>query len=417
MTPHDTGEDRSELVYFGTPASGTRMLGLSMATVAKIASVVLGAMAVIGLASGVVRLVIGIVLLVALLASLWATMVVHVHPLAWVKMWLSSRLARRSRGVTLEGQFLMSRGTRQLVGGLYVLGETPTLLLRAQRDEASAWSELLNEVSNRLISHGEVVVRSAILPQTLVEDLRSCSAAYRRLALGSYQIATTMLVVAPPGAPRARRVAMARAITGLAALGHSDRLTLVAPEVPSQLIDDACGNLSATFSTDGTTIDERVDMLIGAEFAASMYVVTGWPGRSIDPRMLLALFGPGPPSRVVSIIIRPIETARAQRHVARHRTEMVADRRLRRERGYLDRARDDYREATAQTQEEDLLAGYRLCRYQLIVALLAPSPSQLVASRAALETLAASAQLRLKVGLGEQRALFERALLGVNGWS
>lgn len=72
---------------------------------------------------------------------------------------------------------------------------------------------------------------------------------------------------------------------------------------------------------------------------------------------------------------------------------------------------------TALTQEEELLAGFRLCRYQLLVVLLAPSPQRLVGSRTALENVAASAQLRLSIGLGEQRSLFERALMGANGWS
>lgn len=408
---------RGESVYFGTPASGTQIMGLSMTTVAKISMVVLVGMAVVGLGSPTQRVLVGVVLVLVTLAVAAATIFLQVHPLAWVKMQIAARLRRRTRGVICEGGLLMSRGTHQLVGGVSVVGDASALSLRARPDEADAWSQLLNEASNRLLDHGEMILRSAIIPHTLVEDLTQCSATYRALALESYRVATTLLMVAPPGSLRSRRVALSRAITGVQMLTSHDRLNLAPPERPEDLLNASCGCLSTNFSHDGVVANEHVDMLVGEGFVASTYRVTGWPGRSVDPRALLPLFAPGPPSRIVSLVARPVEAARAQRHVARHRTEMVADRRLRRERGYLDRARDEHREVTALTQEEELLAGFRLCRYQLLVVLLAPSPQRLVGSRTALENVAASAQLRLSIGLGEQRSLFERALMGANGWS
>ncbi|WP_298212169.1 SCO6880 family protein [Ferrimicrobium sp.] len=412
------GDEReSDLVYFGTPASGTQMLGLPITLVAKLAFGLVIVIGVAGLGNEMARLVIAAVLGVCLVILFGITLLLKAHPLAWVKMKVGAKLARRAPGFTAEAQLLRSVGSRQLIGGFVITDETPAATLRAERNHGDAWAHLLNEASNRLVPHGEMVLRSSILPQTLFEDLSQCAKSYRELALTTYRVQTSLLVTSPPGTPRRQRAALSRTITGLRMANHFEGITLAVPERPWELIDTACGGISESFSTAGTQTSEGVEMLVGERFAASTYRVDGWPGRSVDPRMLLALFAPGPPSRVVSLVVRPVEVRRAQREVARHRTEMVADRRLRRERGYLDRARDDHREATSLTQEEELLAGYRLCRYQLLVVLLAPSAQRLAPSRAALEELAASAQLRLRLVLGEQRSLFERALLGVTGWS
>lgn len=409
--------DQHNLVYFGTPASGTQMLGLRVAVVARFALAVVVVIGVLGLANPMMRLALvigGIVGGAALVATIrWF----KIHPFASMKMFVGARVTRRTPGVSTDAQLLLSSGSRQLIGGFVVTDETPAAILRAKQEYGDAWAHLLTEASNRLVPHGGLVLRSAILPQTLFEDLSECSKSYRELALTTYGVQTSLLVTGPPGSLRRHRAALVRTMTGLGRTNHIEGITLASPEVPSELIDRACGAISSSFSTAGAQASERVEMLVGDEFVASTYRVEGWPGRSVDPGMLLGLFAPGPPSRVVSLIVRPVETRRAQREVARHRTEMVADRRLRRERGYLDRARDDYREATSLTQEEELLAGYRLCRYQVLVVLLAPSAQRLVASRTGLEELAASAQLRLKLVLGEQRTLFERAILGVTGWS
>jgi hypothetical protein len=417
MSTLDDRDEPAELIYFGTPASGTRMMGLSITTVAKLASIVIVAMVVIGLGDGIARVVVCVALALGGLALLVTTLVLRLHPVAWLKMTVGARLNRSSNGVAVDAQLLRCPGSRQLVAGLAVLGETPSLGLRARPDQGEAWAQLLNEASNRLPPHGEFVLRSSILPQTLREDLSQRSDVYRELALDSYTVSTSLLVTSPPGSQRRQRVAVTRTMAGLQTLSQLDRVSLAPPNRPSELIDGSCGAISRSFSAVGAKASEEVEMLVGEEFVASTYLVEGWPGRSVDPRMLLPFFAPGPPSRVVSLVVRPLESRRAQRHVARHRTEMVADRRLRRERGYLDRARDEYREATALTQEEELLAGYRLCRYQLLVVLLAPSAQRLLASRAALDELAASAQLQLSLCLGAQRSRFEQAILGVTRWS
>jgi hypothetical protein len=298
-----------------------------------------------------------------------------------------------------------------------IVGATPTPVLRARRDECEDWVHLLNEAANRLPSHGELTVRSSILPMALAEDLATTSPTYRALAIQSYCVSTSLIVASPPGQLRRQRIAVARTLSGLFNVQGIDRLSLSRPIRPEDLLDDSCGFASRSFSGPGARMSESVDLLVADEFAASVYVVDGWPGRSIDPQMLLPLFAPGPPSRVVSLVLGPLEVRRAQRQVARHRTEMVADRKLRRDRGYLDRARDDYREATALSQEDELLAGFRLCRYRVLVVLLAPNPQSMVTSRTALEEIAAAAQLRVVIAFGEQRRLFEQALAGVPGWS
>lgn len=417
MNTIDERENPAELIYFGTPASGTQMMGLSIATVAKLATIVIVVIGIVGLGNGLARILASVVLALFAGVLLITTMVLKLHPIGWLKMTTRARFSRSSKGVAIESQLLRCVGSRQLMAGFTVLGETPSLGLRAQADHGEAWAQLFNEASNRLPAHGELVLRSSILPQAIREDLSHRPEVFRELALESYEVSTALLVVSPPGSQRRQRVALSRTMTGLQSVGQLDRVHLTPPDRPIELIDSSLGVISRSFSSTGAQASEEVEMLVAEEFVASTYLVEGWPGRSVDPRTLLPIFSPCPPSRVVSLVVRPVDNRRAQRHVARHRTEMVADRRLRRERGYLDRARDDYREVTALTQEEEILAGYRLCRYQLLVVLLAPSAQRLVASRAALEELAASAQLKLKLCFGEQRSLFERAILGVTRWS
>lgn len=143
------------------------------------------------------------------------------------------------------------------------------------------------------------------------------------------------------------------------------------------------------------------------------YWVAEWPRVGVGPEFLApVLLGQG--RRAFTVVMEPIEPARAYRMAQRARTADVAESELRRRGGFLSSARRAREAEVARRREAELADGHGSYRFSGYLRVTALSATQLEADCEAAEQDAAQAGLELHRLQGEQeRGLLSTLPLGV----
>ena len=133
------------------------------------------------------------------------------------------------------------------------------------------------------------------------------------------------------------------------------------------------------------------------------YWVAEWPRVDVQPDFLGPLLF-APLRRTLSVVMEPIDPARAARQVAQARTAGLADGELRRRNGFLTSARHSRENQSVDERDVELADGHAQFRYSGYLGVTADSHAELVASCAALEQAAGHARLEVRRLFGQQDA-------------
>jgi hypothetical protein len=135
----------------------------------------------------------------------------------------------------------------------------------------------------------------------------------------------------------------------------------------------------------------------------AVYWVAEWPRMDVGPEFLGPLLF-APLNRTLSVVLEPVDPARAARQVAQARTAGLADAELRRRGGFLSTARHQRERQSVEAREVELADGHAQLRYSGFVGVAAGSPDELEAACAALEQAAGHARLEVSRLFGQQDA-------------
>ena len=135
------------------------------------------------------------------------------------------------------------------------------------------------------------------------------------------------------------------------------------------------------------------------------YWVAEWPRVDVGPEFLSPLLL-GTVRRRVSVVMEPINPARAVRQAERARTADVADAELRRRGGFLATARRAREAEVAARREAELADGHASFRFSGYVCVSAPTPEQLGAACDSTEQAASQCRLELRRLYGDQERAF-----------
>jgi hypothetical protein len=135
------------------------------------------------------------------------------------------------------------------------------------------------------------------------------------------------------------------------------------------------------------------------------YWIAEWPRVDVGPEFLGPLLL-GSVRRTVTVVMEPLDPARAVRQVERARTADIADAELRRRGGFLATARRAREAEVAVRREEELADGHASFRFSGYVSVAAPSREQLAAACDATEQAASQCRLELRRLYGAQEEAF-----------
>lgn len=400
-------DDSSPRILIGLPARGSSVLGLPVTRVAVAAALLVVGMAVSWTLGRYWP--IGVVTegaaLVAVRLSGW-------HPLAGALV-VCARWRRRAGGLVEEQGVLEARGR----GSAVLLALQSPIAGVALPGRAADLARLLEEAASQARPEDLVVISSVIGPELAFVDPEALSGVTRSLASHAYRVNTGMIVASRRGGRRAR-AHLRRVALGLEATSEGlEAIRLRHASSPRRQLVSSLGRMIDPCLVLEGGLVESATAIAGPGFAARAFVVSSWPKQAIDPGLLGAVLAPIPPARLVALVLGPVAERQALARIGRHRTELAADRLLRRERGFLLGSKDAFVEEAAAQLEEELQGGRRLCRYQLVLVVLAPKERLLERAEQALEVQAARARLALRRADGHHRELLEVALAGVRGWS
>jgi len=131
------------------------------------------------------------------------------------------------------------------------------------------------------------------------------------------------------------------------------------------------------------------------------YWVAEWPRTDVSPDFLGPLLF-APLRRTLSVVMEPVDPARAARQVAQARTAGLADGELRRRNGFLTSARHLRERQSVDEREVELSDGHAQFRYSGYLGVTADTRDGLVAACAALEQAAGHARLEVRRLFGQQ---------------
>lgn len=143
------------------------------------------------------------------------------------------------------------------------------------------------------------------------------------------------------------------------------------------------------------------EMRIGANFGLGLSL-SSWPPSAVAAGFALPMLRPAPPRRVVFMRLRSVSPKRALRGAQRHRSEALANAKMRANAGFMTKTQDALGEVDLQRQEEELATGHSLYEHEFGVLLLAGSRSSLRKGVSELDLLASAAQVRLDKAYGRQ---------------
>jgi hypothetical protein len=133
----------------------------------------------------------------------------------------------------------------------------------------------------------------------------------------------------------------------------------------------------------------------------AVYWVAEWPRVDVQPDFLGPLLF-APLRRTLSVVMEPVDPARAARQVAQARTAGLADGELRRRNGFLTSARHTRERQSVDERDVELADGHAQFRYSGYLGVTADCHAELVASCAALEQAAGHARLEVRRLFGQQ---------------
>jgi len=131
------------------------------------------------------------------------------------------------------------------------------------------------------------------------------------------------------------------------------------------------------------------------------YWVAEWPRVDVHPDFLGPLLF-APLRRTLSVVMEPIDPARAARQVAQARTAGLADGELRRRNGFLTSARHARERQSVDERDIELADGHAQFRYSGYLGVTADSRAELDAACASLERAAGHARLEVRRLFGQQ---------------
>ena len=133
------------------------------------------------------------------------------------------------------------------------------------------------------------------------------------------------------------------------------------------------------------------------------YWVAEWPRVDVQPDFLGTLLF-APLRRTLSVVMEPVDPARAARQVAQARTAGLADGELRRRNGFLTSARHSRESQSVDERDVELADGHAQFRFTGYLGVTADSHAELNASCAALEQAASHSRLDVRRLFGQQDA-------------
>jgi uncharacterized membrane protein YeaQ/YmgE (transglycosylase-associated protein family) len=131
------------------------------------------------------------------------------------------------------------------------------------------------------------------------------------------------------------------------------------------------------------------------------YWVAEWPRVDVQPDFLGPLLF-APLRRTLSVVMEPVDPARAARQVAQARTAGLADGELRRRNGFLTSARHTRERQSVDERDVELADGHAQFRFSGYLGVTADTPAELEAACAALEQAAGQARLEVRRLYGQQ---------------
>jgi hypothetical protein len=133
----------------------------------------------------------------------------------------------------------------------------------------------------------------------------------------------------------------------------------------------------------------------------AVYWVSEWPRIDVHPDFLGPLLF-APLRRTLSMVMEPVDPARAARQVAQARTAGVADSELRRRNGFLTTARHARERESVDDRDVELADGHAQFRFTGYVGVTADSEAELTAACAALEQAAGQSRIEVRRLYGQQ---------------
>lgn len=143
---------------------------------------------------------------------------------------------------------------------------------------------------------------------------------------------------------------------------------------------------------------------VDGSFVAT-YWIAEWPRREVGPEFLGPLLL-ADMRRTVSLLMEPLSSVQAARHVEKARTADVADAELRRRGGFLGTARRRREEEVLAEQEHELTEGHAHYRFSGYVTVTSQNAEELEDACARSEQAAGRAGIELRRCYGDQARAF-----------
>jgi len=394
----------------GTAAAGSRVLGIRVRVL-----VVRGGACLVGwvVADRLLGSIGAMGLEVAVLAILAVSSWFGVRLDAELLVALRSTVARfRPRAAGLEAR---PAGVRGGLGGRVVVAG---LVRRAHlgvlgREDAAldrGWSELLRTAAASCRRGERLLVRQTVVPTVELDATGGARGAW--LAERSWSVETHVGLASVPRPRRSRAGGLRRALEA-AARASGDVVRIEELEDPRSLVSSVLPPTARPLRIRR----ERAGLLELEAGVVRVLRARAFPAGPTSSAQLTPLFAVEPPRRVVALVAEPIDALQASRRLGRAHVEVAADQSMRARHGYRVRPQDAAVPDRLVATELDLAEGHRLCRWELLVAVVAPNHRELELATGAVRDAAARARIELEVVPGRQRAALELALLGVEGWS
>lgn len=158
-------------------------------------------------------------------------------------------------------------------------------------------------------------------------------------------------------------------------------------------------------------LEESWDTLRSDSAVHAAYWVADWPRAQVYPGFLQPLLLTPGVRRAFTVLVEPIPVQKAARTIRRTKTEQLSDAAQRRRLGQLEDVEQSAQLTDVLRQEADLAEGHGIVHYAGLLAVSAPTPTQLSAARAALEQAAVQSGCELRLLVGQQAQGFAAAAL------
>lgn len=321
--------------------------------------------------------------------------------------------AREASGV----QYLFDRKRKAPLMGFELPDSQPWLMEESELEQVSVrWSNVLRILASNLPRDLEVLWRVDIGPMVISPEVlpRGNKEIYQALVERSWiarpslwltqgtvtrmssQHSKTVRILQGKGA-----VYEAFSRSGLPCprtMTSQEDANRILPWEPGAVGSSEAGSLPLRRSDVAVSWDE---MRIGANYGLGLSL-SSWPTSAVAAGFALPLFRPAPPRRVVFMRLRSVSPQRALRGAQRHRSEALANAKMRANAGFMTKTSDALGERDLQRQEDELATGHSLYEHEVGVLLLAGSRSSLRKGVTELDLLASAAQVRLDKAYGRQ---------------